>query len=191
MPLDPPVITATLPSSFPTIIPVRAQFPGLHADCIRKVALQRDTGRQRAVKNAHLGDLAVLVEQDEEYAVDRGVSDLQPEECGVVGLAAEDLHIGVVGRQSVDGLYGFHGGLAAGDWLIAERAVQHHVLGEQTGEGVFVCAAVNAVDEGLQGVAVRGERGHGYSSSCGEFGWYAEALSWRRSNDRCPGRPSV
>ena len=60
--------------------------------------------------------------------------------------------------------YGFHGGLAAGDWVIAERAVQPHVLGEQTGEGVFVCAAVNAVDEGLQGVAVRGERGHGYSS---------------------------
>src|ERR1700730_5345150 len=131
MPLDPPVITATLPSSFPTIIPVRAQFPGLHADCIRKVALQRDTGRQRAVKNAHLGDLAVLVEQDEEYAVDRGVSDLQPEVCGVVELAAEGLHIGGVGRQSVDGLYGFHGDLAAGDWPIAERAVQHHVLGEQ------------------------------------------------------------
>ena len=83
--------------------------------------------------------------------------------CGVVGFAAEDLHIGIVGRQSVDSLYGFHGGLAAGDWLIAERAVQHHVLGEQTGEGVFVCAAVDAVDEGLQGVAVRGERGHDVS----------------------------
>jgi hypothetical protein len=78
-------------------------------------------------------------------------------------LAAEDLQIGVVGRQSVDGLYGFHGDLAAGDWVIPERAVQHHVLGEQTGEDVFVCAAVDAVDEGLQGVAVRGECGHGYS----------------------------
>ena len=47
---------------------------------------------------------------------------------------------------------------------LAERAVQHHVLGEQTGKGVFVCAAVDAVDEGLQGVAARGERGHGHSS---------------------------
>src|ERR1700677_133409 len=145
-------------------LPVRAQFPGLHADYIRKVALQPDAGRQRAVKDAHLGDLAVRVEQDEEYAVDRGVSDLQPEVCGMVGLAAEDLQIGVVGRQSVDGLYGLHGGLAADDWLIAERAVQPHVLGEQTGEGVFVCAAVNAVDEGLQGVEIPGERGHVYSS---------------------------
>src|ERR1700730_10657390 len=147
-----------------SLLPVRAQFPGLHADYIRKVALQRDAGRQRAVKDAHLGDLAVRIEQDEEDPVDRGVSDLQPEVCGVVGLAAEDLHIGVVGRQDVEGLYSFHGDLAADDWLIAERAVQHHVRGEQTGEGVFVCAAVNAVDEGLQGGAVGGERGHGYSS---------------------------
>src|ERR1700738_1406961 len=116
----------TRPSS---LLPVRAQFPGLHADYIRKVALQRDAGRQRVVEDAHLGDLAVRVEQDEENAIDRGVSDLQPEVCGVVGLAAEDLQIGVVGRQSVDGLYGFHGGLAADDWLIGERAVQHHVLG--------------------------------------------------------------
>jgi hypothetical protein len=42
--------------------------------------------------------------------------------------------------------------------------VQHHVLGEQTGKGVFVRAAIDAVDEGLQGVAVRGECGDGYSS---------------------------
>jgi hypothetical protein len=63
-----------------------------------------------------------------------------------------------------DFLDGLHGGVAAGDWLIAERAVQRHVLGEQAGEGVLVDAAVDAVDEGLQGVAVRGEGGHGYSS---------------------------
>src|SRR6185312_1266380 len=143
-----------------------------------EVALQRNAGRQRAVKDAHLGDLAVRVEQDEEYAVDRGIPDLQPEVCGVVGLTAEDLQIGVVGRESVDGFYGFHGDLAAGDRLIAERAVEHHVLGEQTGEGVCVCAAVDAVDEGLQGVAVRGERGYGRSSwlvrlrAC-EFCWCA------------------
>jgi hypothetical protein len=66
-----------------------------------------------------------------------------------VGLAAEDLLIGVVDRQPVDGLYGFHDDLAAGDWLTAERAVQHHVLGEQTTEGVYVRAAVDAVDEGF------------------------------------------
>src|SRR3954447_12303053 len=82
---------------------------------------------------------------------------------GVVGLAAEHLHIRVVRRQSVDGLDSLHRDLAAGDWLIAERAVQHHVLGEQTGEGVLVCAAVDAVDEGLHGVAMRGERGHAVS----------------------------
>ena len=85
-------------------LPVRAQFPGLHADYIRKVALQRDAGRQRAVEDAHLGELAVRVEQHEEDAVYRGVSDLQPEVCGVSGLAAEDLRVGVAGRQFVDGL---------------------------------------------------------------------------------------
>jgi hypothetical protein len=31
---------------------------------------------------------------------------------------------------------------------------------------MFVCAAVHAVDEGLDGGAVQGERGHGYSSLC-------------------------
>ena len=72
-------------------LPVRTQFPRLHADCIRKVALQRDAGRQRAVKDVHLGDPAVRVEQDEEDPVDCGVSDLQPEVCGVVGLPAEHL----------------------------------------------------------------------------------------------------
>src|ERR1700677_5370544 len=86
----------TRPSS---LLPVRAQFPGLHADYIRKVALQRDAGRQRAVEDAHLGDLAVRVEQDEENAIDRGVSDLQPEGCGVGGLAAEDLQLVVVGGE--------------------------------------------------------------------------------------------
>jgi hypothetical protein len=35
---------------------------------------------------------------------------------------------------------------------------------EQTAEGVLVYTAVDAVDEGLQGFAVRGERTHGYSS---------------------------
>ena len=56
-------------------LPVRAQFPGLHAEYIRKVPLQRDAGRQRTLKYGHLGNLAVRVEQDEEHAVDRGVSD--------------------------------------------------------------------------------------------------------------------
>src|ERR1700679_853986 len=46
-----------------------------------------------------------------------------------------------LGRQRVDGLYGFRDGLAAGERLIAERADQHHVLGEATGDGVFACAA--------------------------------------------------
>jgi hypothetical protein len=73
---------------------------------------------------------------------------LKPEVCGVVGLSAEDLHVGVVGGQCVDFLDGLHGGVAAGDRLIAERAVQRHVLGEQAGEGVLVDAAVDAVDEG-------------------------------------------
>ena len=62
-----------------------------------------------------------------------------------------------------DPLHGFQDCLAAGDWLVAERAVHHHVLGEDAGKGVFVCAAVHGVDEGLHGVAVRGEGGHGYS----------------------------
>src|ERR1700712_197880 len=53
-----------MPSSFPTIIPLRVKFPGLHADCARKLALQGDAGGQRAVKDGHLGDLAVRVEQD-------------------------------------------------------------------------------------------------------------------------------
>src|SRR4051812_47831134 len=123
---------------------------------------------------------------NEEYSVDRGVSDSQPEVGGVVGLAAEDLPIGVVVRQSVDSPYGFHGGLAAGDWLIAERAAHNHVLGEQTGEGGFVCAAVDAVDEGLQGVAVRGERGHGDSSWWAILGRCAWAVSRPGSNGRCP-----
>src|ERR1700761_1673898 len=147
-----------------SLLPVGAQLPGLHSNRIRKVALQRDASRQCAVEDAHLGDLAVLVEQDEEYSVDRGVPDLQPEVRGVVRLAAEDLQIGVVGRQSVNGLYCFDGGLTADDRVIAERAVQPHVLREQTSEGVVVCAAVDAVDERLQGVAVWGERGHRYSS---------------------------
>jgi hypothetical protein len=95
------------------------------------------------------------VEQGVVHSVDHGVFDLQPEECGVVGLAAEDLLIGELGRQRVDGLYGFRDGLAAGEWLIAERAVQHHVLGEATGDGVFACAAVHAVDEGLGGTGYR------------------------------------
>src|SRR6201985_936534 len=129
------------------LLPVGAQLPRLHSDRIRKVALQRDAGRQRAVEDAYLGDLAVLVEQDEEDAVDRGVPALQRQVRGVVRLAAEDLQIGVVGRQSVNGLYCFDSGLTADDWVIAERAVQPHVLGEQTGEGVVVCAAVDAVDE--------------------------------------------
>jgi hypothetical protein len=33
------------------------------------------------------------------------VSSIWPEECGVVGLAAEDLFIDEVGRHSADGLY--------------------------------------------------------------------------------------
>jgi len=39
------------------------------------------------------------------------------------------------------------GQVAAGEWLIAERAVQHHVLGEDCGKSVFVCAAMHAVDK--------------------------------------------
>jgi hypothetical protein len=71
----------------------------------------------------YLGDLAIRIEQGVAHSVDHGVFDLQPEGCGVVGLAAEDFLVGEVGRQSVDGLYSFHDGLAAGEWLIAERAV--------------------------------------------------------------------
>ena len=40
------------------------QVPGRHADCLREVALQRDTGRQGAVEDADLGDLGVRVEKD-------------------------------------------------------------------------------------------------------------------------------
>src|ERR1700742_1966173 len=147
-----------------SLLPVGAQLPGLHSDRIRKVALQRDAGRQRAVEDAYLGDLAVLVEQDEEDAVDRGVPDLQPEVRGAVRLAAEDLQIGVAGRQSVNGLYCFDSGITADDRDLAEAAGQPHRLPGQTSEGVVVCAAVDAVDERLQGVAVWGERGHRYSS---------------------------
>ncbi|MDT5175215.1 MAG: hypothetical protein QOG37_2466, partial [Mycobacterium sp.] len=43
-------------------IPICAQFPELHAERIRKIPLKRDTGRQRAPKYGHLGDLAVRVE---------------------------------------------------------------------------------------------------------------------------------
>jgi hypothetical protein len=83
--------------------------------------------------------------------------------CRGHALAAEDLLIGEVRRQRVDGLYGFRDGLAAGERLISERADQHHVLGEATGDGVFACAALHAVEEELEGGAVLGERGHGYS----------------------------
>ena len=72
--------------------------------------LHLDGGRQRAPPYGYLGDLAVRVEQGVVHSVDHGVFDLQPEECGVVGLAAEDLLIGEVGRQRVDGLYGFRDG---------------------------------------------------------------------------------
>ena len=36
-----------------------AQFPRLHAECIRKASLQRNAGWQRAPPYGHLGDLAV------------------------------------------------------------------------------------------------------------------------------------
>ena len=62
------------------------------------MALHLDSGRQRAPKYGHLGDSAVRVEQDVVHSVDRRVFDLQPEECGVVGLTAEDLFVGEVRR---------------------------------------------------------------------------------------------
>ena len=80
------------------LLPVRAQFPGLHAEETGKVALHLDAGRQRAPPDGHFGDLAVGVEQDVVHSVDRGVFDLQPEVRGVVRLAAEDFLVGEVGR---------------------------------------------------------------------------------------------
>jgi len=89
-------------------------------------------------------------------AVDHSVFDLQPEVCGVVGFAVEDLLAGEVGRHLADGLHGCRDGPATGERLIAERTDQYHVLGDYTGEGVLVGAAVHALDEGLDGGAVRG-----------------------------------
>jgi hypothetical protein len=122
------------------------------------------SGRRRAAGATiwSLGDLAVRVKQDVVHPVDYGVFDLQPEVRGVVRLSGEDFFVGEVGRRA-DSSYGFQDCLAAGEWLIAERAVHHHVLGEDSGKGVFVGAAVHAVDEEFHGVAVRGEGGHGYS----------------------------
>jgi len=45
------------------VTPVRAQFPGLHAEDMRKGPLHLDGGRQRAPPYGYLGDLAVRVEQ--------------------------------------------------------------------------------------------------------------------------------
>src|ERR1700726_1026053 len=120
-----------------SLLPVRAQFPGLHAEETRKVPLHLDSGRQAWPPYGHLGDLAVRVEQDLVHPVDHGVFDLQPEVRGVVRLAAEDLLVGEVGRHRADGPYGFQDCLAASDWLVTERAVQHHVLGEDAGKSVF------------------------------------------------------
>ena len=60
------------------VIPVGAQFPGLHAKCIGIFPLQRDAVWKRAPKYGHFGDLAVCVEQDVQHSVDGGVSDPQP-----------------------------------------------------------------------------------------------------------------
>src|SRR6202171_119387 len=106
-----------------SLLPVRAQFPGLHAEETSKVPLHLDAGRQRAPPYGHLGDLAVRVEQDVVHSVDHGVFDLQPEVRGVVRLAAEDFLVGEVGRHRADAPSGFQQCLAAGEWLIAERAV--------------------------------------------------------------------
>jgi hypothetical protein len=64
------------------VIPLGAQFPGLHADERRKAALHLDSGRQRAPKYGHLGNLAVRVDEDVIHSVDRRIFDLQPEKCG-------------------------------------------------------------------------------------------------------------
>jgi hypothetical protein len=88
-----------------------------------RVTLHLDGGRQRAPKYGHLGNLAVRVEQDVVHPVDRHVFDLQPEECGVVGLAAEDLLVGEVRRHRGDALDGCRDGLAAGERLIAEGLI--------------------------------------------------------------------
>ena len=89
---------------------------------------------------------------------------LQPEERGVVGVTAQDLRVGVVGRQFVNGSNGFHDRVAAADRVIAERPVDDHVFGEQTGQGVCVDAiaagAVDAINEGFQRFAVQGEGVH-------------------------------
>ena len=79
----------------------------------------------------------------------------------MVGLTAEDLLVGEVRRHRGDALNGCRDGLAAGERLIAERADQHYVLGENTGESIFVRAAVHAVDKGLDGGTVPAECGHG------------------------------
>jgi hypothetical protein len=47
-----------------------------------------------------------------------------PKVCGVVCLAAEDLQISVVGRQSVDGLYGFHGNVTITCSATLQRVAQ-------------------------------------------------------------------
>src|ERR1700676_2432631 len=57
-----------------SLLPVRAQFPGLHAECIRKVPLHLDAGRQRAPPYGHLGDLAVRFGRDGVLSVAHGLS---------------------------------------------------------------------------------------------------------------------
>ena len=81
----------------------------------------------------------------------------------VVGLTAQDLFVAGVRCHRGQVLDGCCDGLAAGERLTTERSGYRHVLGDDLRESVCVRAAVHAVDEGLNGLAVLSEHGHGCS----------------------------